>query len=84
MTEQACRHSQCHFILASAQVECYCGHTKEQHRRGGRHKCDGSGASASRLVPTKWGLVPTKWGACPCLAYYPPRGASVRTRAARS
>lgn len=40
MTGGECKHKRCRFLAASAQVECDCGHAKEQHRRGGRHKCD--------------------------------------------
>ena len=56
MIGQKCNHRRCRFHACSAQVECYCGHAKEQHRRGGRHKC----AATLRLRPL-----------CPCLAYAP-------------
>jgi hypothetical protein len=63
---QDCKHRRCRYLAVSAQMECYCGHAKEQHRRGGRHKCDGTGA-------TSWNPrhVRTWAGSCDCLAFIP-------------
>lgn len=65
MTGQECKHRACRFLLASAQVECYCHHTKEQHRRDGRHACEGQDGNAKRVARTGRRV-------CPCLAYAPP------------